>query len=342
MLVPVESLTDEQVGGYGRYAGMPSQAQLDRFLFLDERDQALIGERRGEHNRLGFAVQLATARFLGTFLADPLDVPWPVVEHLATQLGIADPSCVKQCASRLPTQHEHAREIRQVYGYQDFGDPQVQAELRTWLAARAWTSAERPSVLFDRATAWLLEHKVLPPGATVLARLVARERDQAASRLWQALSGLAAREPGLPGRLEGLLVLEPPGRISRLERLRRAPARVSAKALVDALDRVAELRGLGAGAVDVAGVPPGRLQALARYAMGATRAHAVAAGARPARGDAADGRPAPGDHGGRRRAGPAGRAAGRAGRPGRADLGARAAQGAAGAGPCGPPAGGRR
>jgi hypothetical protein len=200
-----------------------------------------------------------------------------VVEHLAVQLGIADPSCVKQYAARLPTQHEHAREIRRVYGYRDFGDPTVQAELRAWLAARAWTSAERPSVLFDRATAWLLERRVLLPGASVLARLVARERDQAATRLWQRLAGLVEGEPGLRGRLTGLLALEPPGRISRLERLRRAPARVSSRGLVEALDRVAELRALGAGAVDVdaAGVPPGRLGALARYAMGATP-HTVA------------------------------------------------------------------
>jgi hypothetical protein len=34
---------------------------------------------------------MTTARYLGTFLSDPLDVPWSVVNHLAGELGIADP-----------------------------------------------------------------------------------------------------------------------------------------------------------------------------------------------------------------------------------------------------------
>ncbi|MGH3195037.1 MAG: DUF4158 domain-containing protein [Streptosporangiaceae bacterium] len=32
-----------------------------------------------------------TVRYLGTFLNDPLDVPSEVVDHVAEQLGIADP-----------------------------------------------------------------------------------------------------------------------------------------------------------------------------------------------------------------------------------------------------------
>lgn len=79
-----------------------------------------VGRRRGDHNRLGFAVQLGTVRCLGTFLADPLEVPWAAVEYLGRQLGIDDVSVVKRYCERDKTPLEHSWEIGQVYGYADF------------------------------------------------------------------------------------------------------------------------------------------------------------------------------------------------------------------------------
>nr|WP_277611213.1 DUF4158 domain-containing protein [Streptomyces scabichelini] len=56
---------------------------------------------------------MCTVRYVGRFLVDdPLDVPWSVVEHLAAQLGIEDPLCVKRYTERLKTAYEHAWEIR--------------------------------------------------------------------------------------------------------------------------------------------------------------------------------------------------------------------------------------
>ena len=78
-----------------------------------QNDLELIRRHRGEHSRIGFAVQVGTARFLRALLADPLDVPWAVVDYVAAQLGIADPSVVKPSTERVETAKVTARAVPQ-------------------------------------------------------------------------------------------------------------------------------------------------------------------------------------------------------------------------------------
>jgi hypothetical protein len=92
---------------------------------------------------------LGTVRCLGTFLADPLAVPSEAVSYAAEQLAITDPFCFRRYGERRPTQHEHARGIRRVYDYREYG--QAADELRGFLVARAWRSSEGPSALFNQA-----------------------------------------------------------------------------------------------------------------------------------------------------------------------------------------------
>jgi hypothetical protein len=110
--VPVEFLTDVEAAAYGRYDGGPSREDLDRVFFLDDADRELVDRRRGEHNRLGFALQLTTVRWLGVFLPDPTAVPPVVLEYLARQLDIGDSSCVGRYLERRPTRFDHAEEIK--------------------------------------------------------------------------------------------------------------------------------------------------------------------------------------------------------------------------------------
>jgi TnpA family transposase len=262
--MPVDFLTAEQTRRYGRYHGAPTPAQLAHYFFLNDQERSEIAAHRGVHNRLGYAAQLCTVRFLGTFLPNPTELPRVALRHLACQLGIKDPSCLARYAERPATYTGHAAEIRQRHGYRDFHSQPEHWRLTRWLYTRAWLSAERPIVLFDLTTARLVERKVLLPGVTTLARFVASVRDRAAERLWKTLAEL----PDLQQRqrLEALLLVPETSRLSTLDRLRKLAVNISAPGMVEALLRLNEFRALQVQDLPLSRLPPGRVKVLARYA----------------------------------------------------------------------------
>lgn len=69
-------------------------------------------------------------------------VPWPVVDCLAEQPGIGDPSQVKRYGERPKMAYEHAWMIWDAYGYHDFDEPEswegrvLSKRFRTFLHGR--------------------------------------------------------------------------------------------------------------------------------------------------------------------------------------------------------------
>ena len=77
-----------------------------RFWLLSPDDIRCINERRREHNRLGFAVQLCLLRYPGWPLKAGEQPPSNLLEFVAQQID-ADPDEFGDYAAREQTRQEH-------------------------------------------------------------------------------------------------------------------------------------------------------------------------------------------------------------------------------------------
>ena len=261
--MPVDFLASEQKISYGQFSGEPNEVQLARYFHLDEFDLAFINNRRGNQNRFGVALQLGCVRFLGTFLSDLSQIPVNVQWFVARQLGLADVAILSIYAQRETTRREHAALIRNQYQYREFTWP-WSFRLSRILYTRSWISNERPSLLFDLATGWLIQHKILLPGASTLTRLISEIRERATNRLWQRLSALPT--PAQITKLEKLLQIPEGSRTSCFDRYRKGPVTISGPAFNEAVDRYQELKAFGIHELDFTGIPPVRFKNIARHA----------------------------------------------------------------------------
>ena len=84
---------------------------LIRHYTLGENDLSIIRQRRGDHNRLGFAVQLCCLRYPGCVLPTDAEPPAPLLAMIGRQMHI-DPNVWPQYAQRPETRREHLAELQ--------------------------------------------------------------------------------------------------------------------------------------------------------------------------------------------------------------------------------------
>ncbi len=192
----------------------------------------------------------------------PGHIPSGVRHFTARQLGIRDITVLAEYGQRENTRREHAALIRQHYQYREFA---------------AWTFRLTPSfiypeldkqrtsgLLFDLATGWLMQHRIILPGATTLTRLISEVREKATLRLWNKLALIPSAEQR--SQLEMLLGPTDCSRLSLLESLKKGPVTISGPAFNEAIERWKTLNDFGLHAENLSTLPAVRLKNLARYA----------------------------------------------------------------------------
>ncbi|MEU6261235.1 DUF4158 domain-containing protein [Streptomyces sp. NPDC047043] len=94
----------------------------------------------GARSQLGYAIQLGTVRFLGTYLAHPEDTPAEVVAYVADQLGRVPPALTGYGAERTRWDRQNA--IKDAHGYSGLESDAWWKPAR-WLWDRCWSGNER-------------------------------------------------------------------------------------------------------------------------------------------------------------------------------------------------------
>ncbi|MCC0517975.1 DUF4158 domain-containing protein, partial [Pseudomonas aeruginosa] len=106
-----------------------SQDDLIRYYTFNDSDLSLIRQRRGDANRLGFAVQLSLLRYPGYALGSDSELPEPVIQWVAKQVQV-DPTSWAKYGERDVTRREHAQELRTYLQLAPFGLSDFRALVR--------------------------------------------------------------------------------------------------------------------------------------------------------------------------------------------------------------------
>ena len=146
-----------------------SDQMLARYYTLSEDDQSLMKQRRRNHNRLGFAVQLAYLRFPGRTWAANEEASPLVVSYIASQLKLNPMSIVQYGQDREATRYEHLAELERIYGFHPFTRREYR-EMALWLLPLAHKT-DAGTLLVSSLIEEMRSRKIIVPTLSTLERL---------------------------------------------------------------------------------------------------------------------------------------------------------------------------
>jgi len=263
--MPVNFLSEADRNRLSQFPDAVPESDRIQYFTLTPEDQVQIKRQRRSENRLGFALQLCTLRYLGFCPDDLQPVPSEVVEFLAHQLQIPVES-LTHYAQRSQTRTEHLQQIQVYLGFRDL-TAQDFKQLALWLLERAMEH-DSMAVLFQLAALRLYREKRVRPGVTTLERMVSKARHQAMLKTYRLLKPLLTRQRR--SFLNQLLEPDAAIRNTRLNWLRRPATANSPAAILTAVEKIRYLRQQQVHQWDLSGLNPNRLKFLARFAKKAT------------------------------------------------------------------------
>lgn len=221
--------------------GVPlDRASLAKFYTVMPEHRSLIEARRGDANRLGFALHLALLQYPGFGLRHDEVVPDFLAHYIADQLGLRS-STLAGYAHRAQTRLEHAWEAMGSLGLRGFEPGDVGRALD--VATEAARGTERGMAIATAIIDDLRAGRIVLPAPARIERIGIAGRARA--RKLAADIVVAALTPGQVGALDALLVADQKSGVTPLAWLRDTGDSPSARNLAGILARLSYVRGIG-------------------------------------------------------------------------------------------------
>ena len=209
-----------------------------RFYTLSSKDVAIVRERRGEANRLGFAVQLCAMRYPGIVLGrERIPPPW-LLERLAEQLNLS--ADWTEYLEHQYTRGQHVLALQSMYGFASFNRSYIRDAVET-LAPTAFHT-DKGIIVAQALVDYLRKQRILLPPLAVIERLSAQAITQAERRIYALLC--QSITPEQQQKLEGFLSVIPETKMTRLRWLCQPPKASNPKQILEHIDRLRVLSDL--------------------------------------------------------------------------------------------------
>lgn len=219
---------------------LPSnQDELIRYYTLNELDLALIRQRRNDHNRLGFAVQLCYLRYPGYALPIGEDVSSTLLSHVSKQLEIKE-SCWFKYAQRQETRREHLQILRGYLGLSSFSLKTFRITLKVLTDVALQT--DKGIILARYGWDYLRDANVIIPPLRVIERLCTMAISHSNRKIYQNL--IASLSVEHLQKLDSLLTLKPETKITLMAWLRQAATAPNIKHILEHIERLKVLQSL--------------------------------------------------------------------------------------------------
>jgi TnpA family transposase len=206
---------------------------LIRYYSFTESDLSLIRQRRGDANRIGFAVQLCLLRYPGHALEVDMPVPDSVIDWIANQIH-SDSGKWSQYGARDQTRREHFQELRAYLGLSTFGLEDFRKLVH--ILADLAMQTDKGLVLASHAIEALRQRHIILPTLGVIKRVCAEAVTGANRRIYRVL--LESFQPHHKRGLDNLPNVTADANITWLMWLRQSPLKPNSRHMREHIERL--------------------------------------------------------------------------------------------------------